>query len=73
MAGDVDKNVCEGGQGKWEKDKACPKENRVTVCLTDTKRMFHYKSYPWAGNAKAEVEKLCTGGLLGKFAEIPKK
>lgn len=76
MTEESTKNLCsgDGATGKWEKGKSCPGEARVAVCRTDTTRMAYYKSFPFApGNTLVEVGKLCTEGLTGKFAELPKK
>jgi hypothetical protein len=76
MTEDTTKKLCDGdgATGKWEKGKTCPKEARVAICRTDTTRMVYFKSFPFApGNTMVEVGKLCTEGLMGKFAELPKK
>jgi len=76
MTEETTKKLCDGdgAKGKWEKGKGCTKDGRVAVCRTSTDRMIYYKSFPFApGNTLVEVRKLCTDGLEGKFAELPKK
>jgi hypothetical protein len=71
LLGDSIKSLCVDAKGTYSTTARCPKDGRVGMCTTDTKKLYYYKKAIELGGADS-TSKFCKDMLMGQYFELAK-